>query len=305
MNSRPPSQRRRSTTSRCRIAIWPAGPPKEMKPSLAPEARGFGERGRVRGGQAAWHAGEYPAVVRRGQASVGTPRTSPTRPASFERWRAARGDVVAGDHLVVRLARTHHRVHAGLGVDDHLEERRALELDELLHHARHVLLAVEAHREAEAVGLRGLDEVLLVQRLVARGQAALEEELLPLPDHAVAEVVQHHHLHGQVVGGDGLELAQVHADAGVAVDVDHEPVAVGELRADRRRQAEAHGAHAARGEPQPRLAEVEVLRGPHLVLADAGGDDGLALRVAVDLLDHVVRLDQLRCRGRSSSRAVP
>ena len=66
-----------------------------------------------------------------------------------------------------------------------------------------------------------------------------------------------------------------------------------ELRADRRRQAEAHRAHAARGEPQPRLAEIEVLRGPHLVLADAGGDDRLALREAVDLLDHVVRLDQL------------
>ena len=35
-----------------------------------------------------------------------------------------------------------------------------------------------------------------------------------------------------------------------------------------------------------------VLRRPHLVLADAGGDDGLAARPAVDLLDHVVRLDE-------------
>ena len=41
------------------------------------------------------------------------------------------------------------------------------------------------------------------------------------------------------------------------------------------------------------VAEVEHLRGPHLVLADAGGDDRLAARVPVDLLDHVVRLDQL------------
>ena len=66
-----------------------------------------------------------------------------------------------------------------------------------------------------------------------------------------------------------------------------------ELRADGGGQAEAHGAHGARGEPQARIAEVEVLRGPHLVLAHAGGDDGLALRDAVDLFDHVVRLDQL------------
>jgi hypothetical protein len=41
------------------------------------------------------------------------------------------------------------------------------------------------------------------------------------------------------------------------------------------------------------MREVEVLRGPHLVLADAGRDDGLALRDAVDLLDHVVRLDEV------------
>ena len=66
-----------------------------------------------------------------------------------------------------------------------------------------------------------------------------------------------------------------------------------ELRADGGRQAETHGAHAARGEPQARMAEVAVLRGPHLVLADAGGDDGLALRDAVDLFDDVVRLDLL------------
>ena len=66
-----------------------------------------------------------------------------------------------------------------------------------------------------------------------------------------------------------------------------------ELRADRRRQPEAHRAHAAGREPLPRLAEIEVLRGPHLVLADAGRDDRLALRQAVDLLDHVVGLDQL------------
>ena len=41
------------------------------------------------------------------------------------------------------------------------------------------------------------------------------------------------------------------------------------------------------------LLEIEILRGPHLVLADAGGNDGLALRDAVDLFDDVVRLDEL------------
>ena len=75
------------------------------------------------------------------------------------------------------------------------------------------------------------------------------------------------------------------------------------LRADGRRQAEAHGAHAARGEPQARAAEIEVLRRPHLMLADARGDDRLALRELVDLFDHVVRLDERARRGRNSWRA--
>jgi hypothetical protein len=71
----------------------------------------------------------------------------------------------------------------------------------------------------------------------------------------------------------------------------------GELRADRRRQAESHRAHAARGQPEPRTAEIEILRGPHLVLADAGRDDRLAARQAIDFLDHEVRLDQLAARS--------
>ena len=38
--------------------------------------------------------------------------------------------------------------------------------------------------------------------------------------------------------------------------------------AHRRREAEAHRAEAAGVDPAARLGEVEVLRGPHLVLAD-------------------------------------
>src|SRR6185312_442362 len=73
---------------------------------------------------------------------------------------------------------------------------------------------------------------------------------------------------------------------------DHQLVALRELRADRGRQAEAHRAHRAGGEPMPWCAEIEILRRPHLVLADAGADDGAALGVAVDRLDHRARLDQ-------------
>ena len=106
------------------------------------------------------------------------------------------------------------------------------------------------------------------------------------------QVVEHHDFDRQIIGRDGFQLADIHADAGIAVDIDDETAALRELRAHRRRQPETHGAHAARGQPQPRSAEVEILRGPHLVLADAGGDDGLAARQPVDLFDDVVRLDQ-------------
>src|SRR5690606_31829260 len=72
------------------------------------------------------------------------------------------------------------------------------------HHARHIGLAGEPRGVLEAVGLRGLHEILGVQGLVGGRHAAAEEQLLPLADHAVADVVQHAHLHRQVVGGGGL-----------------------------------------------------------------------------------------------------
>ena len=50
-----------------------------------------------------------------------------------------------------------------------------------------------------------------------------------------------------------------------------------DLHAERRRQAVAHRAEAARGHPAVRLLETEELRRPHLVLADLGGDVGVAI----------------------------
>ena len=40
------------------------------------------------------------------------------------------------------------------------------------------------------------------------------------------------------------------------------------------------------------MAEIEILRCPHLVLSDAGGDDGFATGQLVDLFDDMVRLDE-------------
>src|SRR5579862_1911936 len=84
-----------------------------------------------------------------------------------------RGDVITRDHLVVGLTRTHHRIDAGVLIDHHLEKRRSIEADEFLDHARHVGLLVEPDRELESVGERRLHEILGMQALVARGEAAL------------------------------------------------------------------------------------------------------------------------------------
>src|SRR5690606_12040615 len=130
------------------IAIWPAGPPNEMKPSFSQKRAASLKVGRLTG--AAWFT----------RASI--PQAGDEIALDLEHFRragllglglVARGDEVAGDHFVVRLPGAHHRVDAGIRVDDDFEERRSLELDELLDDARHVLLAVEPHRVAEAVGL--------------------------------------------------------------------------------------------------------------------------------------------------------
>ena len=67
-----------------------------------------------------------------------------------------------------------------------------------------------------------------------------------------------------------------------------------ELHADRGRQPIAHGAEPARRHPAVGLLELIELRRPHLVLADLGGDVGVAiLGQLVEPLDGVLRLDDL------------
>ena len=60
-----------------------------------------------------------------------------------------------------------------------------------------------------------------------------------------------------------------------------------DLGADRRRQREAHRAEAAGGDERPRRVVLVVLRLPHLVLADVGDDDRVAVGQAPEVVDHV------------------
>src|SRR5690242_15233920 len=124
----------------------------------------------------------------------------------------ARSDELPGDHLRIGRARPHHWIHAGVGIDHHLEERRPLLGKELGDRAFEFFLAFQPPRPTETVGLGGLDEILAVEAFVGGRETMAEVKLLPLPYHAVPLVVQHHDFQRQAVGGDGFQLAEVHAD---------------------------------------------------------------------------------------------
>ena len=67
----------------------------------------------------------------------------------------------------------------------------------------------------------------------------------------------------------------------------------GHLGADGRRQAVAHGAESAGGQQVARVVEFVELGGPHLILADLGGDDGIAAGQFVERFNHILGLDDL------------
>ena len=102
----------------------------------------------------------------------------------------------------------------------------------------------------------------------------------------------------------GRQLLAVHDQAAVAGEADDLLVGAGDLGADRRGQAEAHRPQAAGVDPAARLVEAVVLRGPHLVLADVGGDDRVALGRPVHRLDHELRLDLAVLAGLVAERVL-
>ena len=99
------------------------------------------------------------------------------------------------------------------------------------------------------------------------------KEALPLADHAEDEIVDDDDLHVDVVVGERRHLLAVHHDAAVAGDEDDGLVWTADLRAERRGQAEAHRAEAARRDELARTTFRVELRRPHLMLTDIRRDD--------------------------------
>ena len=92
----------------------------------------------------------------------------------------------------------------------------------------------------------------------------------------------------------GAQFLNIHLDRGFARDIDDQLARVAQLRADGGGQPVTHRAKAARGQPLVRPEEVEILRRPHLVLANLGADDRIGIAGQREQpLNRVLRGDHL------------
>src|SRR3954462_14632798 len=196
---------------------------------------------------------------------------------------------ISAHHVPGGCAGRDHRVAVLFLGDANVEEDRALGGERLAHRPLDLVLVVDHHSPA-AEGLGQLRPAGAWAHL-HRGVAPVPEELLPLTDHAEVAVVHQEDLDRDLVADGGGELLAGHDQAAVTCEAHNRVLRLGDLGADRRREAEAHGAEPARVDPAARLGEVVVLRAPHLVLADVGGDDRVATGRRVHRLDHPLRLD--------------
>ena len=109
---------------------------------------------------------------------------------------------------------------------------------------------------------------------------------MPLADHPHPFIVEDEDLHRQAILADRPHFLDVHLERGFARDADDEAVRVRDLRADRGGETIAHRAEPARREPAIGGREAEMLRRPHLVLADLGRDDRIAAARRVEQRLH-------------------
>ena len=175
-----------------------------------------------------------------------------------------------------------HRVDVLIAGDFDIQKIRAGFLDGLFESLRELpgLIDSAAFESIGAGELFGVGEAIEFNR----AEAVVVEERLPLAHHAEIAVVHHDDLDGQGVRGDGCEFRDGHLEAAIAADGEHEFIGAGHLSAERGGEPEAHGAESAGVDPEMRLVEADQLRGPHLVLADVGGDDGLAAGEPIDFV---------------------
>ena len=122
---------------------------------------------------------------------------------------------------------------------------------------------------------------------------AAVEVVLPLHDHTEVLVVEDNGLGGDLLDVGGGEFLNVHQEGTIAIDVDDLFVGATDLGTDGGGESVAHGTEAGGGDELAGMPVFVPLTGPHLVLADAGGDDGVALGEFVKFLDDHLGEDEL------------
>lgn len=142
---------------------------------------------------------------------------------------------------------------------------------------------VEAFAEGGVVGVDFFAVIGEAEEGVAA--VAFEEVVFPLDDHAEVLVVEDDDFGVDFFDACGGEFLDVHEEAAVAVDVDDLAVWAGDFGAECGGVAEAHGAEACGGDEGAGVDVGVVLASPHLVLADACGDDGFAVGEFAEGLD--------------------
>ena len=129
----------------------------------------------------------------------------------------------------------------------------------------------------------------LARAQIAGGVPAPVKQLLPLPHHPQKTVVQDHDQHGPPGNGRGGQFRARHLEGTVAVYAYDGLLGPGEFRSQRRGKAVAHRSQAARGDEMAGMVAWIPLHRPHLMLPDARGHDGVSVGEAVQLVQHVLR----------------
>ena len=228
-------------------------------------------------GEQPGHPGEHPGLVlhQHGEGVVAL-----VGPVDAVIIRPPPGSATGRHDVVVGGAGRHHREDllegVGAEVDDH---RTVVDRVGLVDGRGHLLGRL--HPDADAAhGLGPPDVVGQVGREVHLRVPLLVEHLLPLADHAEVGVVQDGDLDRDALGAGGDQLLGGHLEAAVAVDRPDHLVGTADLGADGRGTAKPIVPEAAGVDPGVGVVEPPPLRGAHLVLADAGGDDGVVGRVS-------------------------
>lgn len=150
-------------------------------------------------------------------------------------------------------------------------------------------LDIEAFANLDVVGVNAIEVLGVAEEGVCAVGAI--EAVFPLDDHAEVLVVEDDDFCCDAFDFGGGELLDVHEEGAVAINVNDLFIWEGNFCADGGWVTKTHCAEARGGEEGARAGEGEELACPHLVLADAGGDDGVAAGKAVKFFDNELGLD--------------